>query len=142
MIQVKTQSPRVIGVPLRLQQVQDGLVTRRLGKPIYYFSQIDSTNSYARRLAEQGADQGGVIVAEAQTRGRGRLGRSWVSPPFLNLYCSVDTPSRAAAGACPSAHLDGGGSLWPRRLPRLSPQDRASNGPMIFWLGGRNWPES
>jgi BirA family biotin operon repressor/biotin-[acetyl-CoA-carboxylase] ligase len=86
---VKTQSPRVIGVPLRLQQVRDGLVTRRLGKPIYYFSQIDSTNSYARRLAEQGADQGGVIVAEAQTHGRGRLGRSWVSPPFLNLYCSV-----------------------------------------------------
>jgi BirA family biotin operon repressor/biotin-[acetyl-CoA-carboxylase] ligase len=85
----KTQSPGVIGAPLRLQEVQDGLATRRLGKPIHYFSQLDSTNSYARQLAEQGAAQGEVIVAEAQTHGRGRLGRSWVSPPFLNLYCSV-----------------------------------------------------
>ena len=86
---VKTQSPGAIGEPLRLQEVQDGLTTRRLGKLLHYFSQINSTNSYARLLAEQGADEGEVVVAEAQTHGRGRLSRSWVSPPFLNLYCSV-----------------------------------------------------
>lgn len=75
--------------PLQLQQVQDGLATRRLGTKLYYFAEIDSTNACARRLAEQGANEGGVIIAEAQTRGRGRLGRSWVSPPFVNLYVSV-----------------------------------------------------
>jgi BirA family transcriptional regulator, biotin operon repressor / biotin---[acetyl-CoA-carboxylase] ligase len=75
--------------PLQLQQVRDGLTTRRLGTNLHYFSEIDSTNSYARRLAEQGAGEGEVIIAEAQTRGRGRLGRSWVSPPFVNLYFSV-----------------------------------------------------
>jgi BirA family transcriptional regulator, biotin operon repressor / biotin---[acetyl-CoA-carboxylase] ligase len=75
--------------PLQLQQVQDGLATRRLGTKLYYFAEIDSTNACARRLAEQGANEGGVVIAEAQTRGRGRLGRSWVSPPFVNLYVSV-----------------------------------------------------
>ena len=37
----------------------------------------------------KGANEGEVIIAEAQTRGRGRLGRDWVSPPFVNLYISV-----------------------------------------------------
>ncbi len=75
--------------PLQLQQVQDGLATRRLGTKLYYFAEIDSTNACARRLAERGANEGGVIIAETQTRGRGRMGRSWVSPPFVNLYVSV-----------------------------------------------------
>lgn len=83
------QSSVRIGGPLQLQQVRDGLVTTRLGTNLRYFSKIDSTNSYARRLAKQGAGEGEVIIAEAQTRGRGRLGRSWVSPPFVNLYFSV-----------------------------------------------------
>jgi BirA family biotin operon repressor/biotin-[acetyl-CoA-carboxylase] ligase len=65
------------------------LATRRLGKSLHYFSEIDSTNAYARRFAEQGAGEGAVIIAEAQTRGRGRSNRSWVSPPFVNLYFSV-----------------------------------------------------
>lgn len=75
--------------PLQLQQVRDGLATRRLGTKLHYLAEIDSTNVYARRLAEQGANEGEVIIAEAQTRGRGRLGRNWVSPPFVNLYFSV-----------------------------------------------------
>jgi BirA family biotin operon repressor/biotin-[acetyl-CoA-carboxylase] ligase len=77
------------GGAIQLQRVRDGLATRRLGKKLHYFAEIDSTNAYARRLAEQGATEGEVIIAEAQTRGRGRLGRSWVSPPFVNLYFSV-----------------------------------------------------
>jgi BirA family transcriptional regulator, biotin operon repressor / biotin---[acetyl-CoA-carboxylase] ligase len=84
----KQGSARMEG-PLQLQQVQDGLATRRLGTKLYYFAEIDSTNACARRLAEQGANEGGVVIAEAQTRGRGRLGRSWVSPRLVNLYVSV-----------------------------------------------------
>jgi BirA family transcriptional regulator, biotin operon repressor / biotin---[acetyl-CoA-carboxylase] ligase len=84
----RQRSGRIEG-PLQLQQVCDGLGTRRLGTNFHYFSEIDSTNSYARGLAQQGAREGEVIIAEAQTRGRGRLGRSWVSPPFVNLYLSV-----------------------------------------------------
>jgi BirA family biotin operon repressor/biotin-[acetyl-CoA-carboxylase] ligase len=78
-----------VRLPLQLHQIQDGLVTNRLGKIIHYFSAIDSTNLYARRLAEQGAPEGEVVIAESQTQGRGRLGRPWVSPPYVNLYFSV-----------------------------------------------------
>lgn len=85
----RRESARMEGGALQLQRVRDGLATRRLGKKLHYFAEIDSTNAYARRLAEQGATEGEVIIAEAQTRGRGRLGRSWVSPPFVNLYFSV-----------------------------------------------------
>jgi BirA family biotin operon repressor/biotin-[acetyl-CoA-carboxylase] ligase len=84
----KQESAR-IDRPLQLQEVRDGLATRRVGKSLHYFSEIDSTNAYARRFAEQGAGEGTVIVAEAQIRGRGRLNRSWISPPFVNLYFSV-----------------------------------------------------
>jgi BirA family transcriptional regulator, biotin operon repressor / biotin---[acetyl-CoA-carboxylase] ligase len=79
----------VKGVPLQLQEVQSGLATRRLGTQFHYFHELDSTNTYARRLAQQGAPEGEVVIAEQQTRGRGRLGRSWVSPPYVNVYFSV-----------------------------------------------------
>ena len=75
--------------PLKLHEIQDGLVSKRLGTKFHWFHEIDSTNSYARRLAEQGAPEGEVVIAEQQSRGRGRLGRSWVSPPYANLYFSV-----------------------------------------------------
>jgi BirA family transcriptional regulator, biotin operon repressor / biotin---[acetyl-CoA-carboxylase] ligase len=83
------QETQGVNGPLRLQEVRDDLATRRLGTNLHYLSEIDSTNAYARRLAEQGAGEGEVIIAETQTRGRGRLGRSWVSPPFVNLHFSV-----------------------------------------------------
>ena len=78
-----------LGAPLDCEMIEKGLGTRRLGKKIHYFSVLDSTNLYARKLAEEGALEGEVIVAESQTGGKGRLGRSWVSPPNLNLYLSV-----------------------------------------------------
>lgn len=63
--------------------------TEWLGRSVHYFQTIDSTNTKACELALQGAGEGTVIIAEAQEKGRGRLGRSWFSPPFLNLYLSV-----------------------------------------------------
>jgi len=75
--------------PLRLEEIQRGLVTERLGKKIHYLPEVDSTNLYARNLAEEGGLEGEVVIAESQSRGKGRLGRSWVSPPCLNLYLSV-----------------------------------------------------
>jgi len=49
----------------------------------------DSTNRVAMEMAERGAPHGTVVVADAQTAGRGRRGRSWVSPPGKNLYVSL-----------------------------------------------------
>lgn len=50
---------------------------------------IDSTNSRAMRVAEAGARHGTVVVADAQTSGRGRFGRRWESPPGVNIYLSL-----------------------------------------------------
>lgn len=65
------------------------LKTRLIGKPLHFFDSIDSTNTYAMQLARQGASEGTVIVADAQSGGKGRLGRGWVSPAGVNLYCSI-----------------------------------------------------
>jgi BirA family biotin operon repressor/biotin-[acetyl-CoA-carboxylase] ligase len=53
-----------------------------------HFERIDSTNDEAMRLAEAGAAEGTLIVARAQSAGRGRRGRAWISPPG-NLYGSL-----------------------------------------------------
>ena len=58
-------------------------------KKIIYYEQLDSTNTEIARLAMQGAEHGTVVVAELQTAGRGRKGRSWESPAGENIYMSV-----------------------------------------------------
>jgi BirA family biotin operon repressor/biotin-[acetyl-CoA-carboxylase] ligase len=66
--------------------------TRRrgsIGEPCWYFFETGSTNDEALKLAERGAPQGTTVIASAQTAGRGRLGRSWFSPPGAGLYVSV-----------------------------------------------------
>jgi len=53
------------------------------------FQTINSTNTYARELAESSSASGAVILAEQQTAGRGRRGKSWVSPFAANIYLSI-----------------------------------------------------
>ncbi len=66
-----------------------GLKTQVLGKTIYCFRSAGSTNTLAQRYAIKGAPDGTVIVAGKQTAGRGRLGRTWISPPKVGIYMSV-----------------------------------------------------
>lgn len=56
---------------------------------IHYFDTIDSTNTYAKKLASEGAPAGTVILAGHQTAGRGRLGRSFSSPENMGIYLSL-----------------------------------------------------
>lgn len=56
---------------------------------IYWYDTIDSTNSKAKSLAAQGAPHGTVVIADRQTGGRGRLGRSFHSPGGMGIYMSV-----------------------------------------------------
>src|SRR5688572_10025149 len=56
---------------------------------ITWLPEATSTNDLAKLMAERGADEGSVIVADVQTAGRGRLGRSWSSPAGAGLYASV-----------------------------------------------------
>jgi BirA family transcriptional regulator, biotin operon repressor / biotin---[acetyl-CoA-carboxylase] ligase len=66
-----------------------GLVTRRVGSRLVCLKETESTNAVAFRLAEEGAPEGTVVIADAQSAGKGRLGRIWLSPAGVNLYCSV-----------------------------------------------------
>ena len=71
-----------------------------LAREVLYFETIGSTNDVAATLAATGAHEGTVVIAEAQTSGRGRRGRSWFSPPGAGLYVSpLLSPARAGAGA-------------------------------------------
>jgi len=69
--------------------LRKGLRTSRFGSKIYTFDTIDSTNNCARTLAGCWAEEGTVIIAEQQTAGRGRLGRSWEANPNENLIFSI-----------------------------------------------------
>jgi BirA family transcriptional regulator, biotin operon repressor / biotin---[acetyl-CoA-carboxylase] ligase len=70
-------------------EVKPHLKTKWMGRTIHHFQTLDSTNSKAYQLALNGAEEGEVVISESQEKGRGRLGRQWFSPPFLNLYLSV-----------------------------------------------------
>lgn len=56
---------------------------------ILWFDCIDSTNSYAKELAQKGAPHGTVLIADRQTGGRGRMGRRFESPAGAGVYMSV-----------------------------------------------------
>jgi BirA family biotin operon repressor/biotin-[acetyl-CoA-carboxylase] ligase len=70
-------------------EIASGLHTARVGCSMVSFRQVDSTNSIAFRMAEEGAADGTVVFADSQRSGKGRLGRTWESPPGVNLYGSV-----------------------------------------------------
>ena len=57
-----------------------GLKTKSFGRDIRHYQSIDSTNTLARKLAEEGAQEGTVVLAEQQTQGKGRMDRQWLSP--------------------------------------------------------------
>ena len=71
--------------------------TAPFGASVHYLQETGSTNDVAARLAERGAGEGTTVLASAQTAGRGRLGRTWFSPPGAGLYVSLVCRSRSAA---------------------------------------------
>ncbi|RJR44945.1 MAG: biotin--[acetyl-CoA-carboxylase] ligase [Deltaproteobacteria bacterium] len=82
---------RLLGIPDKLlpAEVMEGLKTRYLRGPIHHFDSLPSTNDLAKELGSKDAPEGSLVVAEHQTRGRGRLGREWDSPPGAGLYVSL-----------------------------------------------------
>jgi BirA family biotin operon repressor/biotin-[acetyl-CoA-carboxylase] ligase len=63
--------------------------TRVIGRDIQVFKQTTSTNDVIEKLARDGVREGVAVFAESQTRGRGRLGRKWMSPTNKGLWFSV-----------------------------------------------------
>jgi BirA family biotin operon repressor/biotin-[acetyl-CoA-carboxylase] ligase len=73
---------------LKIDKIQENLQTKKLGKKIIYLHEIGSTNDLAKELANYGAPEGTIVIAETQTTGRGRLNRKWFSPRG-GLYFSI-----------------------------------------------------
>lgn len=63
--------------------------TKWAGRPVYFYESVGSSNVQARQLAEEGAAHGALVVADMQTAGRGRRGRSWSSPAGANVYFTI-----------------------------------------------------
>ena len=83
---------RLIGVPDVLHA--DDLIarlgkTKVIGRDVRIFEQTTSTNDVIERLARDGVKEGVVVFAESQTKGRGRLGRKWISPTHKGLWFSL-----------------------------------------------------
>ncbi len=74
---------------LKPELIKKGLRTRFIAEHIHYFEITDSTNTIAMDLAKKGAQDGTLIVTEEQIRGRGRLGREWLSAPYNSLIMSL-----------------------------------------------------
>jgi BirA family biotin operon repressor/biotin-[acetyl-CoA-carboxylase] ligase len=96
---------RLAGVPDRVGPIELAPHLRGAWRTVHWFQETDSTQRVARDLARAGAAEGTVVVAERQTAGRGRLGRSWHSPAGLNLYCSLVLRPPLAPGAVPRLAL-------------------------------------
>ncbi|MCL2369037.1 MAG: biotin--[acetyl-CoA-carboxylase] ligase [Oscillospiraceae bacterium] len=91
-IEAKTnRGYRLIQVPdtPRTEAVLPLITASDFCRELIYLDEVDSTNSYLKRLADTGAAHGTVVIADAQTGGRGRMGRSFTSLPGKGLYFSL-----------------------------------------------------
>jgi BirA family biotin operon repressor/biotin-[acetyl-CoA-carboxylase] ligase len=74
---------------LYAEEIQRELATRWLARNVHHLDETESTNQVAFDLGRGDAPAGTTVIAESQTAGRGRLGRSFFSPPYQNLYAST-----------------------------------------------------
>jgi BirA family biotin operon repressor/biotin-[acetyl-CoA-carboxylase] ligase len=71
------------------EEIYSGLNTKILGKNIFFYEEVGSTNDLAYRYALKNSGEGAVFIAESQTNGRGRMGREWFSPKGKGLWFSL-----------------------------------------------------
>jgi len=91
---------QLVSVPDKLlsHEIQFELKTKLLGNTVYYHETLTSTMDEAFKLGMDGAPEGTIVCAESQTKGRGRLGRSWTSPKYKGIYLSIILRPRLAPG--------------------------------------------
>ncbi|AUB56046.1 biotin--[acetyl-CoA-carboxylase] ligase [Methanobacterium subterraneum] len=80
-------------------EIQLNLTTKYIGQEIYHYSEVDSTNNVAKELAEKGAVEGTIVIAESQRRGKGRRGKKWLSPSggvWMTIILRPDIPTSQA----------------------------------------------
>lgn len=98
---------KLVSVPDSLipSEIRWGLETKIFAKEVISYKKVDSTNTIAYELAEKGLREGSVILAEEQARGRGRQGRTWISPSKGGIYMSSILRPAIAPNAIPQITL-------------------------------------
>lgn len=88
---VKNRGYRILSSPdvMTEAEIKSRLRTNVMGQSCVCYSETDSTNTQAKRLAEEGRPHGTLVCAERQTGGKGRRGKSWSSPPGESIYMSI-----------------------------------------------------
>jgi len=87
----KGKSYRLKDLPdvLLPHDISENLHTRVVGKEIHAYKALKSTNELAYRLAREDAPEGTLVISDHQTKGKGRMGRGWLSPPKVGLWLSL-----------------------------------------------------
>jgi BirA family biotin operon repressor/biotin-[acetyl-CoA-carboxylase] ligase len=109
----------------------------RLGHPLSLVEVTESTNDDAKRAARGGVESGAAFIADAQTGGRGRLGRTWHSPPGENLYASFVVRPALDARTAPLITLAAGLAVVDAVTVVAGPSDLSLKWPNDVLLGGR-----
>lgn len=88
---VRNKGYRIIDSPdvMTREELESLMQTRWAGQKIVYYDETDSTNLRIKQLGDEGAAHGTLAVADRQTAGRGRRGRSWESPAGSSIYMSI-----------------------------------------------------
>lgn len=88
---VQNKGYRLASAPdvLSKQEIESLIRTKWLGHEVFYYDEIDSTNTEAKRKAEEGAAHGAIVVADMQNAGRGRRGRDWSSPHNEGIFFTI-----------------------------------------------------
>ncbi len=88
---VTNKGYRIVSAPdlLNENELMSVQKTEWIGKKIYYYDVLDSTNIQAGRLAQEGADHGTLVVAGRQEAGKGRRGRGWESPADTGVFMTL-----------------------------------------------------
>lgn len=88
---IKNRGYRLLSAPdiLTAEEIKSQMGTGSLAKQVLYFETTDSTNIQARQYAENDNSDGLLVVADEQTKGRGRRGRNWSSLPGENIFMSL-----------------------------------------------------
>lgn len=114
------------------------LTGKFFGHRLYYYPETGSTNDEAYRLGMAGAQEGTVVIAECQTKGKGRLARSWHSPAGSNIYTSVIMRPHLTPVAAPQISLVAGvavaetlNNYCPGKVQLKWPNDVLVNGKKI-----------
>lgn len=88
---VKNRGYRLLDTPdiMTSEEIMSRIRTKHLARRVFYFPTIDSTNLQAKKYAEEPDADGALFLADEQTKGRGRRGRSWSSPAGDNIFMSL-----------------------------------------------------